>query len=95
MKTKYYVNGELVRTSENPDYRYAVITSEDYLISCHNSKELALKQLSKTINEYNKRIASDRKWLKDHPTSIETEKMIERRTKELNSLRIVKLEKSL
>lgn len=95
MKTKYYMNGKLVRTSENPDYRYAVITNEDYLISCHTNKELAQKQLSKTMNEYNKRIASDRKWLKEHPTSITTLKMIERRTKELNSLRIVELEKGL
>lgn len=95
MKTKYYVNGKLVRTSENPDYKYAVIICENSAISFHTNKELAQKQLSKTINEYNKRIAGDRKWLKEHPNAIDTMKLIERRTKELNSLRIVKLEKGL
>ena len=92
MKNKYYYNGKLVRTSENPDYKYGVVVDEDYVISCHQNKELAQKQLNKTINEYNKRIASDRKYLEKNSSEITT-LLLAKRIKELDSLRIVELEK--
>lgn len=90
MKNKYYYNGKLVRTSEN-DYNYAVVVDEDYVISCHQNIELAQKQLHKTMNEYNKRIANDKKYLETNPLSTTTLIMIDRRSKELGSLRIVEL----
>lgn len=91
MKNKYYYNGKLVRTSEN-EYKYGVVVGEDHVISCHQNKELAQKQLHKTINEYNKRIVSDRKYLEKNPLATTTLYLIARRIKELDSLRIVELE---
>lgn len=91
MKYKYYYNNQLVRTSEN-EYKYAVVIGNDYVSSCHETKELAQNQLHKKINEYNKRIASDRKYLEKNPSEPTTLFMITKRTEELESLKIVELE---
>lgn len=54
MKKKYYLNGKLVRTSEN-DYEYAVVSNykkddEMYLIACCGNYDLALKRQRQEIN---------------------------------------------
>lgn len=102
MKNKYYVNGVLVRTSDN-DYNYAVMCGSA-LIACSGSlanaeKRLRIEQyyLNKNI-EYHKKIVAGLvdtpKWYESRERFIEVYKSdLERCENRLSKLKIVKLDK--
>lgn len=60
MKNKYYVNGKLVRTSENPDYKYGIIY---YYINRDNQETFKLIACSTTYEGINKRFNEEYKYL--------------------------------
>lgn len=60
---KYYYNGKKVRTSDNL-YTHAIIKGEK-VIACCSRYDLAVKRLNQEINNFNKDIASNEKFLQE------------------------------
>ena len=81
--TKYYLNGELVRTSKRNDYEYIVTINANNCgkASLHTTKESALKAAAKTRVYYEKQLS----WAKN-----ETAKEFNRR---IENCKVYKLEK--
>jgi len=53
-KTKHYLNGKLVRTSDTMVYRWAIV-DEGRVVSCHTTRDLADKKLcSEAGHEFNR-----------------------------------------
>ena len=50
MKTKYYYNGKLIRTSNNSGYRYAVIDEEGNVKGCRSDYKAADAIITARIN---------------------------------------------
>ena len=63
MKKNYYLNGKLVRRSDNI-YTHAIIKGEK-VIACCSRYDLAVKRLNQEINYFNKEIASDEIFLQE------------------------------
>ena len=60
MKTKYYVNGQLVRTSENNEYKYGIIY---YYMNKDNEETFKLIACSTTYERINKRFNEEFRYL--------------------------------
>ena len=46
---KFYFNGKLIRTSKNHEYKYAILSENDGVWSCHSTLEAAEKEYRKPI----------------------------------------------
>lgn len=60
MKTKYYVNGKLVRTSSNPDYKYGIMY---YYFNQSNEKIYKLVACSTTLEKITKRYYTEYRYV--------------------------------
>jgi PIN domain nuclease of toxin-antitoxin system len=56
---KFYYNGKLMRTSKNHDYKYAIVSANDGLWSCHSTLEAAEKEYRRPIAEAETNIHDD------------------------------------
>ena len=54
---KFYIDGNLVRTSKTHDYTHALMFGNSVL-SCHGSYEAAVKAMNRDIAQTNQRIAN-------------------------------------
>lgn len=96
MKNKYYVEGKLVRTSEN-DYQYAVMIGNK-VISCCSRYDLAEKRFNQEKNHFQNYVISGNekslsKYEVDSFDYMRLKEIIEKQKKLLTTIRIVKLEK--
>lgn len=85
-KTKYYVNGKLVRTSRNSNYEYAIIW---YMDTEHTSFKLIA--CSETMERINKRFASEYNYLSNEGFYSST--YGQHSATKAQCLKVVKLEK--
>lgn len=46
---KFYYNGKLMRTSKTHEYKYAIVSENDVLWSCHGTLEAAQKEFRRPI----------------------------------------------
>lgn len=58
---KFYYNDKLMRTSKTHEYKYAIITENGDLWSCHGTLEAAQKEFRRPISECETSIADTKK----------------------------------
>lgn len=98
---KFYYKGYLLRTSKSKDYKFAVVSEVDdavlYVYSCHTTQSLAERAC--TIESLNAKRAIDSwKRILNDPSETdlcykcEAQKRIDKMTRFLSGLRIVKID---